>query len=232
MFLLIILLHCVQIFNKLIAINYTIESRPIIEASINNANKARLILNTILPYSMIETSDIGKGLIPMHTYNIKSVVNYKVNQYNSSLSMSSLKLFPFIFNAADKIMYYPDRGIALGYKFKDERYSIIHQLYMTKQINNKRFAFNALNKENGTFYIGDIPNNDFKYKGYCNVGNNSNHWGCNLTKIKYNNKEYTFNQNAVLHSSCYYIYSDTLFDFMIDYVFNDEIKNGICKVKK
>ena len=93
MFLLIILLHCVQIFNKLIAINYTIESRPIIEASINNANKARLILNTILPYSMIETSDIGKGLIPMHTYNIKSVVNYKVNQYNSSLSMSSLKLF-------------------------------------------------------------------------------------------------------------------------------------------
>ena len=73
-----------------------------------------------------------------------------------------------------------------------------------------------LNTPNGFGTIRSITyfciNNDFKYKGYCNVGNNSNHWGCNLTKIKYNNKEYTFNQNAVLHSSCYYIYSDTLFD--------------------
>ena len=172
MLLLIILLHCELIFNKLIAINYTIESRPIIEASINNAKKARLILNTILPYSMIETSDIGKGLIPMHTYNIQSVVNYKVNQYNSSLSMSSLNILSFIFNAANKIMYYPDRGLAFGYKFKDESFSIIHQLYMTKKIKHKLFAFNALNKENGTFYIGDIPNNDWKYKGYCKVSNN------------------------------------------------------------
>ena len=36
----------------------------------------------------------------------------------------------------------------------------------------------------------------------------------------------------MLHSSCYYIYSDIVFDFMIDYVFEDEIKNGICKIKK
>lgn len=106
MFLLIILLHITQIFNKLISINYTIESRPVIEASINNYKTTRLILNTILPYSMVENSDIGNGLVPMKTFNIKSVVNYKVNQYNSSLSISSLNIFTFVFNAADKIMYF------------------------------------------------------------------------------------------------------------------------------
>lgn len=99
-------------------------------------------------------------------------------------------------------------------------------------IGNKVFAFEYLNEDNGTFYIGGVENDkhlEMKYKGECEVDERVERWGCNLTKIKFNNKEYKFNNFTLFHSTFYgKIYSNGLYDFLANNVFIEEIKNKTC----
>ena len=223
--------------TKIISIPYTVAShRPSIESSFNSNNdNINIFLNTFLPFTIVQESYYEKMerewkvhdevSLPLH--EVVKVAHYKTNIETSAFFISGMSVY-----VAKNNVWYPDRGIGLGYKFDDEEFSLVHYLYNNKMIGNKVFAFEYLNEDNGTFYIGGVENDkhlEMKYKGECEVDERVERWGCNLTKIKFNNKEYKFNNFTLFHSTFYgKIYSNGLYDFLANNVFIEEIKNKTC----
>ena len=89
--------------------------------------------------------------LPLH--EVITASHFKTNMETSAFFISGMSVY-----VTKKSVWYPDRGLGLGYKFDDEEFSLVHHLYNNKMIGNKVFAFEYLNEDHGTFYIGGVEN--------------------------------------------------------------------------
>ena len=175
-------------------------------------------------------------ILPVEIKEKLKTVNYL--EFKSSFELydqTKIIDFPYII--------YPSRGrdthegIGLGFKFEDEKFSFVHQLYNQKIIEKKAFGF-SYNKEtdNGTLFFGsnsEVNFTQFKYKGKIKVNEKHASWGSNIIGIVYNNKVYSFNSYAILNSGFFgVIFSHDFFDFMIDTFFKDKIDEKVCSLEQ
>lgn len=92
-------------------------------------------------------------------------------------------------------------------EFKDESFSVIHNLYNNHFIDKLGFGINIKGKEtiSGDFIIGSLPKdllNKYPYYKSCKVNSFESKWGCNSTRIKlgdidYINNDYSYFQTNV-----------------------------------
>ena len=190
-------------------------------------------VNTFHSFTLIENKLINK-------YNNKDLQRTDTLDLDSALPVVDTKediMFNDIKMSFKQYIYightwYPDQGVGLGFKFKNEEYSFIHQLYKNKHIERLIFAFHFdENKYGGSVLFGGVPNdiNDYnKYKGNCKVDDNFSSWGCNVTNIKIKDFNIELNNYATFHSTFYGIcYSKMLFKLFSD-ILKEQIKDNIC----
>lgn len=129
--------------------------------------------------------------------------------------------------------------VGFSYKFEDEKYSIIHQMYNSNTILKRRFALvpdRYYNNKNGTFFFGDIPEELIanKKRGKCSINENYHTWGCNIDKIIIgNNIVHTVNQYAHFSLSNNNIFVPSSFFSIIERdIFSNYLKNFDCKKEK
>ena len=229
------LLSIVQ--SKIIESQYSlIRSLPKIVISFpNEDSKVTINLNTYLPFTFLSKSslrsDINDKLYDNTTvYLIK---NYSSFQYESTIKFDDEISINAPFYISRNSVRYEAEGIGLAYKFQDESFSIIHQLYNNKYIDHMLFAFSVL-KNVGTFYLGGIPSQDlssYKGQGRCKVDDKSNEWRCQLSKMSFERYSVIVNKPAMFMSTFRSFFtSDILFDFMTHYVLRDSLST-ICQEK-
>ena len=112
--------------------------------------------------------------------------------------------------------------------------SFIDQLYDKRKIEKKKFLCDIINT--GKIYIGEIPNHLSKNEGIVFVSKYSyNDWWINFEKIIIKNNSYLINkteQDIVIDSGTNgIIFPLKLLDFFKNNLFNDLIKENICKIK-
>ena len=127
-----------------------------------------------------------------------------------------------------------DFGLSLGYHFKDDSYSLVHNLYKSRAINKLQFAFNnPIKGLQGKLYIGGVPQNShlkLKYKGIIKVNEELPTWGFYLDSITFNKKNYIINLPAIIHSSIKYMFvSNEVYNAMINNVFKTELHGNNCQ---
>lgn len=129
--------------------------------------------------------------------------------------------------------------VGFAFKFEDEKYSVIHQMYNSNKILQKKFALvpdRKHNNQNGTFYFGDIPEGLIvnKKRGKCSINENYHTWGCNIDKIIIgDNIVHTINQYAHFSVSNNNIFVPSSFFSIIERdLFANYMKNMECKKEK
>lgn len=129
--------------------------------------------------------------------------------------------------------------IGLSYKFRDEKYSFIHNLKKDNYIKKLSFAFDKIenDKKIGNLYFGGIPNDVIqnKYKVSIDVDDKNITWGAKLDKI-----EYKMNDIVYEYHNNYYAYLNTIqdrifvpTDFFIFFnktLFGEFYKSGLCQL--
>ena len=202
----------------------------------NDFISLRAYLNTFLPYSVFDGIDDFPDIIASHVIqdqNITLTENYNSFHYKTTLEVNNITIsnfFQFVTNR--RVHNSLDLGLALGYKFVNESYSIIHQLYNLNYIDHLLYTFEPLDGK-GILHLGEIPEiNRFPYTGHCKVEVGHFTWGCNLTGIKYNDRFYPFNIYSIFHSAYDEMFlSEDIFNFFVNEVLKDEIKEHGCVVR-
>lgn len=127
-------------------------------------------------------------------------------------------------------------GFGFAYKFQDESFSIIHQLYKNGKISEKSFGLIPYRSDRkpgtGSIYLGEISDvilNDYRYNGSCLVSDDYIPWGCQISSLILNNKTYVFNQYAFFNTAQYHtIVSTKFFDFIYNNYFINWVDNEAC----
>ena len=233
---LLVIFHLIN--SKIIVQHYTYTlERPAITLDFNRENSNVVaFINTFHPFSLIRrkafTSTIDDGFLGSKTFYFDSEM--PVTEYRTDVTFEGHLLPGYHVYLYNMFSWYPDQGIGLGYKFDDDRYSLVHLLYNNKLIEHKMYAlfFNDDQKE-GTISFGGIPNNEhlqYTFHGYCNAVDEYTSWGCNMTSIAFDNKSQRFSYYAALSNGLYGIYSKKLFDFFVNNIMQNEIKADICSI--
>ena len=126
-----------------------------------------------------------------------------------------------------------DFGISLRFRYQDESFSLIHNLYNTNAIDKLQFAFyNTKRGLQSKFFLGGIPHNDhlkFKYKGTLKVSGDNQFWSFGLKSITFHNQKYNINIPTMVHSTIKYMFiSDDVYNTLIGNIFNNEISKNLC----
>ena len=217
--------------TKIISVNYIHNfGKPSIKITLYENRTHYVYLNTFLPYTHLDKDDwpIDKK----ESTKIDLCHTYESFECESSLSTKNFEISSLLYYIGDNIHFGPDQGLALNYKFNNERYSLIHQLYNENKISHKVFVFET-NKDTKNFHFGGIPNQaylNYTYSGYCNIDNTFPNWGCNVTEISYNNETFKLNSYALFHSAFVgQIYSNSLFELFVKSILKKEIEQRICE---
>lgn len=79
-------------------------------------------------------------------------------------------------------------GLSLAFKFRNESFSFVHQLYNNSLIEKMMYIFESVDINSGNIYFGGIPQNSLlQYSGKCKI--NSEKWGCYLDNIYFTNDD-------------------------------------------
>ena len=195
----------------------------------------RLPINTMMPFTQINPLmyNPNKTLTSKHISSDPIHLQdntYYAEKYRDIVKFGETKT-PRISNYSFYIFYnepYPLFGYGFGYKFRDESFSFVHQLYNSHLISHKSFSFlpygETRSNSKGKFYFGNIPDNilaNYKYNGECQVNNEYTFWGCFLNKIHLKNGfKYPINKYSIFNSAQFYLFlSRQLFDILYDKVF-------------
>ena len=191
------------------------------------------LLNTYLPYSILDNYFFDK--IKKQIDTNKTILHFE-NDYESSLFIMNLSFNKIdIYNTSvyqsNFISFIPDLGISLSYKFEDESYSIVHQLYNQHKISKRQFAFIPFQyRKKGQLYIGNMNINNYTNEGYFNVDDKYSTWGSNITGMTINGNKREVNEYCFIHSGFEeMISSNLIFNYMKE-EFKEEIDNEICSI--
>lgn len=127
-------------------------------------------------------------------------------------------------------------GIGVGYKFNDESYSLVHQLFKSNIIEKRQFAFGFENNcYYGKTYIGGIPDEEkdkYKIRGHCNVDDNHHTWGFTLHEIRFQDKIYLLEKYTYINNDIeYMIVSHQIFDILKE-ILKEEISRAFCTIEE
>ena len=209
-----------QLYNaKIISHKFNdFNGRPILQFTYTIDNSiVNPFVNTFHSFTLVENKLISrynnKELQRTDTFDLEEalpVVDTKEEIMFNGIKMS-FKQYIYIGHS-----WYPDQGVGLGFKFKDEEYSFIHQLYKNKHIDRLIYAIHFDgNYYGGSVLFGGLPNDikEYnKYKGNCKVDDHFSSWGCNVTNIKIKEINVQLNNYTIFHSTFYGVfYSKMLF---------------------
>ena len=157
--------------------------------------------------------------------------------YQTTILINNTTLPNYLFYESHSSRWTRYTGLALGYHVTDESFSLVHSLYNNKQIDKKKFAFyNMKNKDNGTLFIGGLPNNQYKslkYHSIVKVKESLPTWGFSLNSIKYNNTLYPMTIPCIIQTGISNIFiSNDIYQFMAEIVMKQEIESNRCEVKE
>lgn len=196
--------------------------------------------NTFLSYTVLEIDDIyldSNHIINKETLYLEHT--FKASLYNMDISIENVILFNFLFytNKYSDNGFKQDYGLSLGYHYKNESFSIVHNLYNSKHIEHLQFAIHNIKecfKDNHShLYIGGVPYNahlSLPYKGTIKINEALPTWGFNLKAIIYNNTKYKIALPCIISNRIdEFFISDDLYDIMINNIFNTDIDKERCK---
>lgn len=150
--------------------------------------------------------------------NLKDVIKFQNSQ-------EKLNNFSFYYTSFGVRL--SSNCIGLAYKFNDEQYSIVHQLYNKGIIPSKSFGF--INK---TIYFGGLPidKNNYSFIGKCNVQDNKSSWGCKLESLEIDGKFSYMSINTLsFQSSHEKIYAPSNgYQYLVEHVFSQYLANNSC----
>lgn len=124
--------------------------------------------------------------------------------------------------------------IGFAFRFEDEKYSIVHQMYNNGTISHKKFAFSpdrGYNYENGTMFYGGIPDEFIKnkQKAVCSVNKKLKAWGCSLKRISFNEVIYENSYSSIFSlSDKEIIVPAKLMKYIEDEILMSYIKDNEC----
>ena len=125
--LIIFIIQCTLISSNMISFEYNIDLFPTINIVINNT-LIRTLISIYLPYTLIRTNQI-KNPLTNENKEIQLENNIILTEYISNISNQLFFLPNFSFYLTLNLPHHQDEGIGLGYKFENESFSFIHQLY-------------------------------------------------------------------------------------------------------
>ena len=162
---------------------------------------------------------------------------YRVIDYHTDIQFDNAYVSDLSIYIADELVANRIFGLALGYHFKNESCSIVHNLYNNKYIEHKEFAFHNIKEYlKGYLYIGGVPNNDhkvFKYKTAIKVDEDLPTWGFTLNDVVINNTVYHINKGAILHSAMTRMFtSDDLYEVLTTTILREFIEREVCRTKE
>lgn len=198
------------------------------------------LLNTYIPYSFINFGDdvpilesnIGKEI------ELNFIESYKGFEYYSSVQIDNSILvnsFHYILSKSD-IKYFPDNGLSLAYKPKNEEYSLIHQLYKQGLFDHLQYTFspNDLQHYKGFIYFGGVPYDEIKkypYRKDIKIENGNDSWGFRLKGVKYNNVFHLYDKYTVINSCLIgMLYSDEIMNLLQE-ILKEKLINNICHIE-
>ena len=176
-----------------------------------------------------------EALFPIHLAN------------NNDINLINFRFY----NCPDKILSSSLISLGLARKFKDYKYSLVHQLKEQNLISTHQFTIdlNSPGETKGQIYFGESPQNiKNKYKNNqilkCST-NLSNNWSCPLSKVIISNKdnihedniepiyEVDLVQNVILFDTINYQYRlpKKYLTILEDVVLKKHVKNGQCHFK-
>lgn len=198
------------------------------------------LLNTYIPFSFINFGDdvpireenIGKDI------EINFIESYKGFEYHSSIQIDNSILvnsFNYILTKSD-IKYFPDNGLSLTYKPKNEEYSLTHQLYKQGLFDNLQFAFspNDIQHNKGFLYFGGVPLDEvkrFPIKKDIEIDKGYDSWGFKLKGVKYYNIFHLYDRYTAINSCLIdLIYSNEVMALLQE-ILKEKINKKICNIE-
>ena len=99
-------------------------------------------------------------------------------------------------------------GFGFAYRFHDESFSLIHQLYNNCKISKKAFAIGEYHQkeEYGLLYFGGLPEEEIRGKGFqgkCKVNKELVTWSCQLNRVDILGNSYSPNKEEMLFQTNY-----------------------------
>ena len=195
------------------------------------------LLNTYISHSFFSFSDdvpiiksnIGKEI------ELNFIESYKGFEYSSSIQIDNSILvnsFNYILSKSD-IKYFPDNGLSLAFKPKNEEYSFIHQLYKKGLFDHLQYTFNPndLGNNKGFIYFGGVPYDEIKkypFRKDIKIEKGSDSWGFRLKGVKYDNVYHLYDKYTVINSCLIgMIYSDEVMNLLQD-ILKEKLISNIC----
>ena len=132
--------------------------------------------------------------------------------------------------------HFEGMSCAMGFasSFTDEHYSIIHTLYLQKNISSLKFGF-APNRTNacssGNVYFGDFPQSikEQTYKGSCSIKENIIQWSCEVSMISIGQYKYQITNFSFFNTNTREIYIPLkLLDEIKETFFKRALKSNKC----
>ena len=154
--------------TKIISIPYTLAfHRPSIQSSFNSNNdNINIFLNTFLPFTIVQESYYEKMTrewkvhheVSLHLHEDVRVSHFKTNIETSAFFISGMSIY-----VAKNNVWYPDRGLGLGYKFDDEEFLRSHYVvFATKNGTVKKTCLEAYSRPraNGVIAINIVEGDE------------------------------------------------------------------------
>ena len=192
-------------------------------------------INTILPFSVFNDYHDLVSLLKANwikTKRINLIETFEVSHYKTSFEIQNIPIIDYsLYLSTDSIQYYPDQGLGLAYKFEDNSFSIVHNLYKRNIIDHLTFTIEShRGYKNASIHFGytDIDLIT-KFKGVLKVNDDIKYWGSMLNGITFNNTYYEMNSYSIINTCINELfYSDEVFDFVYNVILSDYKKDGIC----
>ena len=184
--------------------------------TIGNERPTQKMIIQDSPYSFFFPETIETNTSEVNTYIDSKLLDIRGDVYKGDEFSEQLDIFKVPFVMKDFHYYLlskenkrmPKReGISFAYKMKDERFSVVHILKKSNQIDSLKYTLKPTSMFEGRIYFGTLPvNKRIKEgkKGYCNVDDRFDTWGCHMNKIYLEN-----------HTDIVYSYND-YFTFQIN----------------
>lgn len=162
--------------------------------------------------------------------NYKDVNNIQYDILKDTLDISDISLSDFHFYFFSKNLNSFD-SLALAYKIKDERTSILHHLYKNHYIDNLSFGLYQRGVELGDIYFGGIDTTkvNVSNSGKCEQIKTSHKWGCKTKDVVIGNYHTKTQFDLYFQTNNIAIYvPKTIAKYLNDTFFDAHVKNNTC----
>lgn len=209
--------------------------RPYIKFNQSEGFILETFLNTYIPFCLFD-KDYEKvnSLENCEQKDLNLEEIYSCYHYHSTFTFNDVSLNDLsVYLTRGYIEAINDQGIGLSFKYHDESFSFVHQLYRNQLIDHLKFAFKGDPEvKQGYIFFGGVPNNAHSvlpYKGHCSVLEEDHPWECKLTKIQVDKNSIELKGVLFFHTAIARIYfSKEIYNTIVYNYFNDLIMSKNC----